>query len=226
MCQHYAHGTFQGGYPLLVPAVMRRMKRLVGLIPFLYVSSPKAVVPSSVAHSFIEIYADRVEVMSQGSLPRGLSLADLGSKSVRRNALLVDLLHRIDFIEKAGTGIRRIRDEPRTQGCPEPEFEVNGFFTATFRPSPEVRSKADVQSAEEVTTEVRLLQAISGEMTRRGLRAALGLKNDEHFRRAYLLPALHAGLIERTIPDKPRSRNQRYRLTLMGREFLKQTTES
>ena len=42
MCQHYAHGTFQGGYPLLVPAVMRRMKRLVGLIPFLYVSSPKA----------------------------------------------------------------------------------------------------------------------------------------------------------------------------------------
>ena len=91
-----------------------------------------------------------------------------------------------------GRGIRRIRDETRTQGCPEPQFEVNGFFTATFRPSAEVRSKANVQSVEEVTTEVamevatevRLLQAISGEMTRRGLRAALGLKNDEHFRKA------------------------------------------
>ena len=63
-------------------------------------------------------------------------------------------------------------------------------------------------------------------MTRRGLRAALGLKNDEHFRKAYLLPALHAGLIEMTIPDKPRSRNYRYRLTLAGREFLEQIMES
>ena len=63
-------------------------------------------------------------------------------------------------------------------------------------------------------------------MTRQDLRKALGLKNDEHFRKAYLLPALQAGLIEMTIPDKPRSRNQRYRLTPEGREFLRQTQES
>ncbi len=63
-------------------------------------------------------------------------------------------------------------------------------------------------------------------MTRQDLRKALGLKNDEHFRKAYLLPALHAGLIEMTIPDKPRSRNQRYRLTPMGRQLLRETQES
>ena len=167
-----------------------------------------------------------------------MSLADLGSKSVRRNALIADLLHRIDFIEKAGTGILRIRNETRAQGCPDPEFEVNDFFTATSWPGPEVRARADVRPREHVTTEVnrevttevamevRLLQAISGEMTRQSLRNALGLKNDEHFRKAYLLPALQAGLIEMTIPDKPRSRNQRYRLTPEGREFLRQTQES
>ena len=65
----------------------------------------------------------------------------------------------------------------------------------------------------EVAGEVRLLQVLSGEMTRQGLREALGLRNDKHFRKANLLPALQAGLIEMTIPDKPRSRNQRYRLT-------------
>ena len=58
-------------------------------------------------------------------------------------------------------------------------------------------------------------------MTRQGLREAFGLGNDEHFRKAYLLPALRAGLIEMTIPDKPRSRNQRYRLTPQGRELLR-----
>lgn len=43
--------------------------------------------------------------------------------------------------------------------------------------------------------------------------ARLGLKDDKHFRRLYLVPALEQGVIEMTIPDKPRSRNQQYRLT-------------
>ena len=65
---------------------------------------------------------------------------------------------------------------------------------------------------------VRLLQAISGTMTRHDLQSSLGLKNDDYFRKAYLLPALRAGLIEMTIPDKPLSKYQRYRLTPKGRE--------
>lgn len=74
--------------------------------------------------------------------------------------------------------------------------------------------------ATEVTTEVdpalRLIKAIRGSMTRRELQLALQLKNDEHFRKAYLQPALDQGLLEPTIPDKPRSRLQRYRLTPKG----------
>ena len=94
------------------------------------------------ANVFVEIYTDRIEVSSPGGLPKGMKLSDLGHKSVRRNALIADLLHRIDFIEKAGTGIKRIRDEARVQGCPEPLFEETGFVTATFFPNPEVRAQA------------------------------------------------------------------------------------
>ncbi|EPD28737.1 Fic family protein [Actinotignum schaalii] len=39
----------------------------------------------------------------------------------------------------------------------------------------------------------------------------LGLSHRGSFREGYLMPALRLGLIERTIPDKPTSRNQRYR---------------
>lgn len=74
--------------------------------------------------------------------------------------------------------------------------------------------------APEVTPEVRLLPVLSGEMTRQQLKEALGLKDDEHFRKAYLLPALDAGLIEMTIPDKPRSSKQKYRLTDKGRQVV------
>ncbi|WP_045222134.1 Fic family protein [Desulfonatronum thioautotrophicum] len=75
---------------------------------------------------------------------------------------------------------------------------------------------------QEVTPEVRLLSVLVGEMTRQQLKEALGLKDDEHFRKAYLLPALDAGLIEMTIPDKPRSSKQKYRLTDKGRQVMAQ----
>ncbi|MEI8173788.1 MAG: ATP-binding protein [Deltaproteobacteria bacterium] len=55
------------------------------------------------------------------------------------------LLHRITFIEKAGTGIKRMRDEAHDQRCPAPIFEENGFFTAIFYPNPEVRAQAEIR---------------------------------------------------------------------------------
>ena len=67
---------------------------------------------------------------------------------------------------------------------------------------------------------------MSGEMSRQGIQEALGLKHRAYFRKAYLLPALRAGLIEMTIPDKPRSSKQRYRLTPAGSERTKQLKDA
>ena len=47
--------------------------------------------------------------------------------------------------------------------------------------------------------------------TRNTLMEKLGLKSREGFRKNYLRPALDLQMIEMTIPDKPNSRNQRYR---------------
>ena len=187
------------------------------------------------ANVFVELYADRIEVISPGGLPKGLTPNDLGSRSVRRNPLISDLLHRIEFIEMAGTGIRRIRDEARDLDCPEPEFAVDSFVTVTFRPNPAVRAagpeatgedapqvadQVNDHATDQVADQVRLLRALSGEMTRQELQDAVGLRHRIHFSKAYLLPALRGRLIEMTIPDKPRSRRQRYRLTPVGREYL------
>ena len=57
-------------------------------------------------------------------------------------------------------------------------------------------------------------------MTRQSLQDQLGLKSAENFRKLYLVPALKSGLIEMTRPDKPQSRLQKYRLTVMGRGAL------
>ena len=78
--------------------------------------------------------------------------------------------------------------------------------------------------AGEVTGEVLLLlRALEGRtLTRTAAQAELALKGQANFRDRYLRPALDADLIEMTIPDKPRSRNQKYRLTDKGREMLRE----
>jgi len=96
----------------------------------------------------------------------------------------------------------------------------------TFKPAEWFeKQRASGQTGQQVTPEVtpevrRLLPACTQPRTRNELQQELGLRDDEHFRKAYLLPALATGFIERTIPDKPQSRLQRYRLTAKGRAWL------
>jgi hypothetical protein len=46
------------------------------------------------------------------------------------------------------------------------------------------------------------------------------MKHREHFRKAYIDPLVTAGWLERTIPDKPTSRLQKYSLAAKGRAWL------
>ena len=55
-------------------------------------------------------------------------------------------------------------------------------------------------------------------MSRVELMDALGLSDRKHFTVTYLKPGLEAGLVEMTLPDSLRSRTQRYRLTVPGRQ--------
>lgn len=73
-----------------------------------------------------------------------------------------------------------------------------------------------------VTGEVRsLLRVLRDEMGRAEIQSEIGLKSQANFRERYLEPALNWGLVEMTIPDKPTSRLQKYRLTEKGRQIKK-----
>lgn len=58
--------------------------------------------------------------------------------------------------------------------------------------------------------------ALDGAMKRAEIQQALGLEHEDHFRDAYLQPAMAAGGVAMTVPDKPRSSRQQYRLTSQG----------
>ena len=65
---------------------------------------------------------------------------------------------------------------------------------------------------------VRLMLALNSERSTSELLILLGIRSRGDLYTRFLLPALQQGLIEYTIPDKPQSRLQKYRLTDKGRE--------
>ena len=168
----------------------------------------------------IAIFPDRVEVRNPGRLMEGVTLRTLKTAKVsrRRNPLIADLLRRIHLIEAWGRGIPLILEK-----APHARFsEVAGIFITEFPRLPAAEASAKKSSAQPGSTGqvTALLRAIQGESSREEIQQRLHLQHRESFRLLYLQPALAAALIERTLPDKPNSRLQKYRLTAKGRALL------
>lgn len=57
----------------------------------------------------VEIYDDRIEISSPGSLPDGLTIEDIKrGANAKRNPILINAMDKMDYIENYGSGIRRI----------------------------------------------------------------------------------------------------------------------
>ena len=68
---------------------------------------------------------------------------------------------------------------------------------------------------------VNLLKGIGEDtLSKAEMMEKMHLTDRKSFGRLYLQPALTQGLIEMTIPDKPQSRMQQYRLTKLGIQLL------
>lgn len=189
----------------------------------------------------IGVYKDKLMVWNPGQLPPDWTLSDFTSKhaSVPHNPDVANAFFRAALLESWGRGIELIRAACRDQGSPEPTFRWDGGLWVEFaflgrttseptplttkEPPKELQANSEVTSevAGEVTSEVvRLLRACDGPMSRRDLRERLALKSDDNFRHLYLVPALRAGLLRMTIPEKPNSRLQKYLLSPEGSAVL------
>lgn len=145
------------------------------------------------------------------------------------------------YIERAGTGTLDMIALCKEAGLLQPQFRQDGgqFVQTLWRPAPqatpqdktlssnvlqqlaEVLGMSTPQAAAQVATQVtKALEEATEAVTRETLQEAMAMKDREHFRQAYLEPLVAAAWLERTIPDKPTSPNQKYRLTEKGRAWL------
>ena len=81
---------------------------------------------------FIYIYDNFIEIVNPGGL-FGITKDQLGKVCVRRNERIADLFKMLDLVEKAGTGIQRMKDAMKKAELKEPKIEISdNFFMITF----------------------------------------------------------------------------------------------
>jgi predicted HTH transcriptional regulator len=156
-----------------------------------------------------EFFEDRLEITSYGGLMPGMSKEEFFTGfSVPRNKELMRVFRDLDMVEQLGSGVPRIL---KSYGRECFTFTEN-FLRMSF--------PIALPLTDQVTDQVReLIKVMSGDMDREEIQRKLGLLHRGNFRTAYLKPALDAGFIEMTIPDKPNSRLQKYRLTVFGKRL-------
>lgn len=142
------------------------------------------------AHITVSMHPRRIEVVSPGTLPTGLTEQDYlsGHVSMLRNPVVAGVFFRLDIIEKFGTGVMRIRDS-YAGALVTPSFSVRTGSIAVTLPV------VEEEVAEGSESDVMSVLAKGRRMTRAEISRAAGFSKDKTIR---VLNALLArGLIER-----------------------------
>lgn len=134
--------------------------------------------------------------------------------SVHRNPVIADLFHRMKFMERHGSGIKKILDEnaklPKNLEVLKPTFHSthSSFFVPLKNLNYSSPSLSDLDTDKVVTK--MILEFCVEPRSKREICDHLGFNNLTYFTRTYLNPLRKTGKLLRKIPDKPSSKNQKY----------------
>ncbi len=174
----------------------------------------------------ISVYADKLMLWNPGELPPAWTVAKLKGKHPSHpfNPDVANAFFRAGMIESWGRGIERIMEACRAAGTPVPvlRYEPAGLWVEFAYPAVPKGTPTD-PVADPVADPVEMLIIVVGgrSLAPSEIQKRLGLKHRPTFRANYLRPALEGGLVEMTLPEKPSSRLQQYRLTVVGKTRLK-----
>ena len=167
--------------------------------------------------------------------------------SSRRNPVVADVFNRLNYAERRGSGLKKILDaygaaeynvQHRTPSCASDTFFTVVLPSLTYGMTKEqliggvppvmppdvtpvatpVASRVDARLSDR---QLRILVALSrGEKASSEVVDAVDGIATNNLRRRYMRYLLDIGYVEYTIPGKPNSRLQKYRLTAKGRAAL------
>lgn len=150
----------------------------------------------------IEMYRDRMEIINSGGLYGKISIDALGKvRPETRNAALANMLELLNITENRYSGIPTMRKEFANAGLPTPIFSVvHGEFKVVMKNGLFEKKGSNEES---------LLDFCSTPRTRAEIVAFVG-KSKNHVMAHIVGPLVKENKLRMTIPDKPKSSNQKF----------------
>ena len=200
----------------------------------------------------LDVYDDRLAITSPGGMYSGQTVQDLSLEEIasdRRNPILADVMAQLDYMEKRGSGLKRICNETKALDGYKDELKPvfrstsSQFMTTIYSMGYEPKNKQDEQyqdgiksglSWEQVGTKIglgwdeveKLFIALQEPKTMTELKELYQWSNTTKFRTKYVSPLIEAQFVGMTLPNKPTSPKQRYFLTDNGKALLANATRN
>lgn len=154
----------------------------------------------------IDFFSDRLEIHSPGNLYGRMTVDQLGiAKPDLRNPVLAVMAESMTRAENRYSGIPTIRREMKEYSLPEPVFENrrNEFVVILYNQKNHEKTEADKEDE-------RLLEYCKKPRSREDVKNFLKLKTWNYIMERWIRPLIAQGKLQLTMPEKPRSRQQKY----------------
>lgn len=164
----------------------------------------------------IEMYSNRMEIHSPGSLYGRMTVEQLGkAKPDLRNPALATMTESQTEAENRYSGIPTMRREMNLRGLPEPVFEnrrnefvVTFYNSSTSEALPESGPGSSLDRA--CNDRISILEFCRSPRSRSEIAEFMGLRSVGYAAAKYISPMVKKGELGMTLPEKPKSRNQKY----------------
>lgn len=158
----------------------------------------------------VMLFTDRLEVENPGGLYGRLTLDNLGKVGAdTRNPYIASALEIMIDTENRFSGIPTIRHETKKANLPDPVFTSSrGVFKVILHNGS--KNEEPDRKMEDLDLEDRIIALCTTPKSREEIARELGFSAISYMMSKYVSPLLAAGKLKITIPDRPKSKNQRY----------------
>lgn len=161
-----------------------------------------------------------------GNRPHGWGMLDPAQfRPYSKNPPIAKVFREVALADELGSGMRNTYKYTRLYSGAEPQFVEGEVFrtviplasVATVKAGPKASDQVGDQVSDQVSDQdespiifASILDFCATPRSKKEICEALGYKNLTYFTRKYLAPLLTSGKLKMTIPDKQKSKNQKY----------------